>query len=63
VKINERNTIEALIGRMPVLCTDLEEEFVKYCHVVEHKYYGLRTKDVKHMACSLAVMNGVRRPF
>jgi hypothetical protein len=30
VKSNGRNTVEALIGRKPVLLTDVEEEMVRY---------------------------------
>jgi hypothetical protein len=62
-KSNERNTVEALIGRKPVLPTEVEEELVRYCLVMEHKYYGLCAKDVKRMAYSLAIRNGARHPF
>jgi hypothetical protein len=63
VKSNGRNTIEALIGRKPVLSTEVEEELVLYCLVMEHKYYGFCAKDVKRVAYSLAVRNGARHPF
>jgi hypothetical protein len=63
VKIYGRNTVEALIGKKPVLPTEAEEELVRYCLVMEHEYYGLCAKDVKRVAYSLAVRNGARHPF
>jgi hypothetical protein len=62
-KSNGRNTVEALIGRKPVLPTEVEEGLVRYCLVMEHKYYGLCAKDAKRMAYSLAKRNGARHPF
>jgi hypothetical protein len=53
----------SLNGRKPVLPTEIEEELVRYCLVIEHKYYGLCAKDVKRMAYSLAIRNGARYPF
>lgn len=61
VKSNGRNTVEALIGRKPALPTEVEE-FVRYCLVMEHKYYGLCAKDVKRVAYTVAIRNGVRHP-
>jgi hypothetical protein len=63
VKINGRNTVEALIGRKPVLLTEVEEELVRYCLVMGHKYYGLCAKDVKRVTYSLGIRNGARHPF
>jgi hypothetical protein len=53
VKINGRNTVEASVGRKPVLPTEVEEELVLYCLVMEHNYYGFCAKDVKRVALQL----------
>jgi hypothetical protein len=45
--------VEALTGRKSVLPTEVEEELVRYCLVMELEYYGFCAKDVKRVALQL----------
>lgn len=51
------------IGRKPTLCKDIEEDLSKYCVIMEDKFYGLTTRDVRSMAFKLATLNGVNHRF
>jgi hypothetical protein len=67
-KVNSKETdIEKLIntrlGRKPVLPSNVEEELVSYCLMMEKSFFGLTTRDMKRMAFELAIRNGLAHPF
>jgi hypothetical protein len=64
-KVNSKETdIEnTRLDRKPVLPYNLEEELVSYCLMVERKFFGLITRDMKRLAFELAIKNGLAHPF
>lgn len=64
---NKGKTIDELldtsIGRKPVLGRELESELVKFCKVMDERFYGLRIKDIRVLAYQLAFRNKIRHPF
>ena len=63
VKNNGKNTIDARIGRKPILPLELEKDLERYCLEMEDKYYGLTRNDIKRMAYCLAIRNNLQHPF
>lgn len=51
------------MGKPPVLPDHLEAELEKYCKKLDQRFYGLRLKDIKHMAFLLAIKNNLMHPF
>lgn len=51
------------IGRQPTLSKQIESDLTEYCVVMEHKFYGLKTRDVRAMAFKLANLNGINHNF
>jgi len=48
------------LGRKTVLPSELENEVIKYCIIMDQSYYGLRCQDIKCMAFQLAIGNGLK---
>lgn len=63
VKLANSNETVKPIGRQPTLPPIIEADLVKYCTIMEDKFYGLTTKDVKSMAYQLALRNGIKNKF
>ncbi|XP_071445696.1 uncharacterized protein [Hetaerina americana] len=63
VKKNGKNSVEASIGRKPVLPADVEGQLVHYCLELERSYFGLTPRDVEAMAYHLATRHGLKHPF
>ena len=51
------------LGRKPILPDYLEEELVKYCVVMDERFFGLRRSDIRRMAFQLAIRNNLKHPF
>lgn len=51
------------LGRKPTLPLQIENELVKYCLLMEKKFYGLTQNDIRRMAYQLAVRNGISNNF
>jgi hypothetical protein len=64
---NRGKDAEALVtmrmGRKPVLPTQIENDLVNYCLLMEINFSRLTTKDAKRMAFQLAIRNNLRHPF
>lgn len=46
-----------------MLPLNIEKELVKYCLIMEEKYFGLRASDIKLLAYQLAIQNNIPHPF
>lgn len=51
------------LGRRSVLPPEIEDELVRYCELMEYKFYGLTASDVCNMAYQLVDLSGIRNPF
>lgn len=60
---NAEVLVKVHMGRPPALPAYLEAELEKYCKELDQRFYGLRLKDIKHMAFQLAIMNNLKYPF
>ena len=70
----ERNSGEVCVGYIPfcrgnvnlgirtVLASELENELVEFCIIMDQRYCGLRWQDIKGMVFKLAI-NGLKHPF
>ncbi|KAG8241862.1 hypothetical protein J6590_077131 [Homalodisca vitripennis] len=47
----------------PATLKVIDDDLAKYCIIIENKFYGLTTKDVRSMAFRLANLNGVTHKF
>jgi len=66
--VNDKDsTIESLtnkiIGRKPLLGTDIENMLVEYILTMENKFYGLTRMDLRRLAYQLAIKNNIQNPF
>lgn len=59
----EGSTGPRSIGRQPTLAKHVEEDLAKYCTLMENRFYGLTTRDVRAMAFKIASMNGIKHRF
>lgn len=55
--------VQTQLGRKTVLGEDIEKDLVNYILTMEAKYYGLTRKDIRRMACTLAIRNGRETVF
>lgn len=55
--------LETKLGRKSVLGNDLETQLVKYCEVMEERFFGLKIQDIKQLAFQLAIKNNIEHPF
>lgn len=55
--------LETKLGRKSVLGEDLEKELVKYCKVMEERFFGLKIRDIRQLAFQLAIKNNIEHPF
>jgi hypothetical protein len=55
--------VNAHLGGRTVLSSELENKLAEYCITMDQRYYGRRRQDIKHMACQLAIRNGLQHPF
>lgn len=51
------------LGRRPVLPETMENDLVDYCLMMEEKFYGLRSSDIRRLAWQLALRNNLKHPF
>lgn len=58
---SERQTTVEIsrLGRKPDLPVHIENDLVKYCTVMDQKYFGLSRRDLKKLAFQLAVRNNI----
>lgn len=65
LKTNEdpEKVVKTVLGRKTVLGDEREQELVQYILVMEAKFYGLTREDIRIMAYTLAVQNGLQHPF
>lgn len=47
------------LGKKPVLSPELENELVRYCLIMDQKFYGLTRRDIRSMAFQLARRNNL----
>jgi len=65
----ERNSVELREGYIPfsrgasILPSELENNLLEYCIIMDQRYYGLRPQDIKRMAFHLAIRNILKHPF
>ncbi|KAJ8874622.1 hypothetical protein PR048_025488 [Dryococelus australis] len=52
-----------MLDRKCVLPDELESKLAEYCMVMEKRFYGLRTNDIRRLAFQLAARNNVKHPF
>lgn len=55
--------IKLRMGRKPALSEVIEEELEKYYIHLDQRFYGLRLKDVRHLAFQIAIKNNAQHPF
>jgi hypothetical protein len=51
------------LGRKPILPEYLEDELVKYCKLMDERFFGLRRSDIRRMAFQLAIRNNLKHSF
>lgn len=61
--LTPEDAINIKLGRRTVLGEELERALAQYVLEMEAKFYGLTRKDLKRMAYSLAIQNGIKHPF
>jgi hypothetical protein len=55
--------VDVHLGRRTVLTSELKNELVEYCIIMDQRYYVLRCRDIKHMAFQLAIGSSLNHPF
>ena len=50
-------------GRRTVLPSELENQLVEYCIIMDQSYYGLRCWDIKRMVYQLTIRNVLKHLF
>lgn len=64
---NKTKDVDELIctrlGRKHVLGDELEKELVRYCLIMEDRFFVLTVRDIKQLAFQLAVQNNIDHPF
>ncbi|KAJ8928285.1 hypothetical protein NQ314_019168 [Rhamnusium bicolor] len=55
--------VKTVLGRKTILGENLERQIVEYILTMEAKFYGLTRRDIRIMAYTLAVRNGLDHPF
>lgn len=55
--------INQSIGRKPVLPQEIENELARYSQVMDERYYGLRSSDIRSIAFQLALRNRLPNDF
>ncbi|CAG5044458.1 unnamed protein product [Parnassius apollo] len=60
---NPEVLVKVHMGRAPALPDHLEAELEKYCKELDQQFYGLRLKDIKHMAFRFAIKNYLKHLF
>jgi hypothetical protein len=43
--------LSSLIGRKCALGNELETELAKYCQIMDERFFGLRRRDIRVLAC------------
>lgn len=57
------SVMNKVIGRRPVLGTDIENMLVEYILTMENKFYGLTRMDLRRLAYQLAIKNNIQNAF
>lgn len=55
--------VHQAIGRRPVLTQEIEDELARYCQVMDERFYGLRSSDIRSIAFQLALRNRLPNTF
>lgn len=63
IRLSPKEVVGKKLGRKPTLPDGVEKELVDYLLLMESKFYGFTTMDVRRMAYQLAARNGIEHHF
>jgi len=55
--------VNVYLGRRTVLPSEIENELLDYCIIIDQRYYGLRRQDMKCMVFQSAIRNCLKHPI